>query len=69
MKNNTFLRLITDNEIDILYNLIDEDDKESNYRVKVILLNDEDYTVSEIKMMAPILSTKWICYENLEKRQ
>jgi transposase len=30
--------------------LIDEIDKESNYRAKVILLKDEDYTVPEIRM-------------------
>jgi hypothetical protein len=42
--SDTFLRLITDDERNILHNLIDETDKESNYRAKIILLKDEDYT-------------------------
>jgi hypothetical protein len=32
--------------------LIDETDRESNYCARIILLKDEDYTVSEIRMMA-----------------
>jgi hypothetical protein len=32
----------SDDERNILYNLIDEMDKESNYRAKIILLKDED---------------------------
>ena len=52
MRDNTFLMPITDDEINILYNLIDETDRESNYPAKIILLKDEDYTVSEIKRMA-----------------
>jgi hypothetical protein len=52
MRNNTFPRPITDDKRNTLYNLIDEIDKEPNCRAKVILLKDEDYSVSEIKMMA-----------------
>ncbi len=49
MTEDTFLKAITDDERNILYNLIDETNKESNYRVKIILLKDEDYTVPEIR--------------------
>ncbi|HEX5519049.1 MAG TPA: hypothetical protein VFX18_01270 [Candidatus Nitrosocosmicus sp.] len=52
MRDNTFPSPITDDERNTLFNLIDEADRESNYRVKIILLKDEDYTVSEIRMMA-----------------
>jgi len=47
---DTFLRPITDDERNIVYNLIDETDKESNYRAKIILLKDKDYSVPEIRM-------------------
>jgi hypothetical protein len=58
MRNNAFPRPITDDEINTLYNLINEADSESNYRAKVILLKDEDYTVSEIRMINQSYLTK-----------
>jgi len=60
---DTFLRPITDDERNILYNLIDETDKESNYRAKIILLKDKDYSVPEIRMATnhhDINIRKWI---------
>jgi transposase len=60
---DTFLRAITDDERNILYNLIDETDKESNYRAKIILLKDEGYTVPEIRVATNRHDTnirKWI---------
>ena len=60
---DTFLRPITDDERNILHNLIDEADKESNYRAKIILFKDEDYTVPEIRMATNHHDTnirKWI---------
>lgn len=68
--SDTFLRLITDDERNILHNLIDETDKESNYRVKIILLKDEDYTVPEIRMATNHRDTnirKWIQHRFNEK--
>ena len=44
----TFLRMLTDNEKNVLYKLM-VDDKESGYRSKIILLKDEGYTVPEIR--------------------
>ena len=68
--SDTFLRLITDDERNILHNLIDETDKESNYRAKIILLKDEDYTVPEIRMATNHRDTnirKWIQHRFNEK--
>jgi transposase len=47
---DTFLRSITDDERNILYDMIERDDEESSYRAKIILLKDEGYTVPEIRM-------------------
>ncbi len=47
---DTFLRLITDDERNMLYNMVDGDDEGSKYRAKIILLKDEGYTVPEIRM-------------------
>lgn len=47
---DTFLRLITDDERNILYDMMQEkDDEESSYRAKIILLKDEGHTVPEIR--------------------
>jgi transposase len=47
---DTFLRLINDDERNTLYEMIQyEDDNESSYRAKIILLKDEGYTVPEIR--------------------
>jgi hypothetical protein len=48
---DTFLRLLSDDERNILYDMIeDEDNGESSYRAKIILLKDKGYnTVSEIR--------------------
>ena len=52
MMDNTFVRPITDDERNFLYNLIDDTDKESNCHAKINMLKDKDYKVSEIRMMA-----------------
>ena len=48
MVRDTYLRKITVKERNILHLLI-EDDPESGYRAKIILLKDEGYTVPEIR--------------------
>jgi transposase len=45
---DTFLRLLSDDERNMLYDMI-QDDEESSYRAKIILLKDEEYTVPEIR--------------------
>jgi len=48
---DTNLRPITDVERNRLYDMMQyEDDNESGYRAKIILLKDEGYTVPEIRM-------------------
>ncbi len=47
---DTFLRSITDDQRNILYDMIERDDEESSYRAKIILIKDEGYTVPEIRM-------------------
>ncbi|WP_458719126.1 hypothetical protein [Candidatus Nitrosocosmicus sp. R] len=46
---DTFLESITDLKRNTLYDMIEWNDKESNYRAKIILLREMD-TVREIKM-------------------
>ena len=46
---DTFLRLFSGDERNTLYEVI-EDDKESSYQAKIILLKDEGYTVPQIRM-------------------
>ena len=48
MVRDTYLRKITVKERNILHLLI-EDDPNSRYRAKIILLKDEGYTVPEIR--------------------
>ena len=60
---DTFLRSITDLERNMLYDMIEWNDKESNYRAKIILLRDKGYTVPEIRMATnhhDINIRKWI---------
>ena len=45
---DTFLRMLTDNEKNILHQLMVEDTK-AGYRAKIILLKDDGYTVPEIR--------------------
>ena len=45
---NTYLR-ITEKERNNLHLLVDEDDLESRYRAKIILLKDDGYTVPDIR--------------------
>lgn len=46
---DAFLKLITDDERNVLYDLIqDNGEEESGYRAKIILLRDEVYIVPEI---------------------
>src|SRR4051812_3491811 len=48
---DTSLRLISDDERNTLYDMMqDADDGESGYRAKIILLKDEGYTVPEIRV-------------------
>jgi transposase len=59
---DTFLRLFSDDERNVLYEMI-EDDEESSYRAKIILLKDEGYTVPEIRRATnhhDINIRKWI---------
>lgn len=46
---DTFIRPITDDERNILYDMMDEDKEESSYRAKIILLRDKGYTVPELR--------------------
>ena len=47
---DTFLRSIAaDDEINMLYDMIEWNDEESSYRAKIILLRDKGYTVPEIR--------------------
>ncbi len=50
---DTFLRLITDDEKDILYDMMqEEDDNESSYRAKIILFKDDIvFIFFEIKIL------------------
>lgn len=48
MVRDTYLRSITGKERNTLHLLLD-DDPESGYRAKIILLKDEEYTVPEIR--------------------
>ena len=60
---DTFLRSIIDDERNVLYDIMEEDDKESGYRAKIILLKDEGYIVPEIRMATKRHDTnirKWI---------
>lgn len=59
---DTFLRMLTDKEKDMLYKLMLED-KESGYRAKIILLKADGYTVPEIRRATnhhDINIRKWI---------
>ena len=44
-------RLISDDERNTLYDIIQDKGNESGYRAKIILLKDEGYTVPEIRRM------------------
>ena len=44
---DTFLRLLTDDEKNLLHLMLE--DTESGYRAKIILLKDERYTVPQIR--------------------
>jgi transposase len=60
---DTYLRLITDGERNILYEMMYDGDDESGYRAKIILLKDEGYTVPEIRRMTnhhDVNIRKWI---------
>jgi transposase len=47
---DTFLKSITDDQRNILYDMIELEDAEPSYRAKIILLKDEGYTVPEIRI-------------------
>jgi len=46
---DTFLRILTDNEKNLLHLM--REDKESDYRAKIIYLKDEGYIVPEIRKL------------------
>ena len=46
---DTFLRLITDDERNTLYDMMQEVDNESGYRAKIILLKDDGLCSSRDK--------------------
>lgn len=48
MRDTFLIRMLTDKEKDILYQLM-LDDKEAGYRAKIILLKSNGYTVPEIR--------------------
>jgi hypothetical protein len=49
MRDTFLIRMLTDNEKNILHMMLE--DKDSGYRTKIILLKDEGYTVSQIRKM------------------
>ena len=51
---DTFLRLISDNEINKLYRIMQVGNEESSYRLKIILLKNKGYAVPEIRMLSII---------------
>ena len=61
---DTHLRLISDDERNRLYDMMQyEDEDESGYRAKIILLKNEGYTVPEIRMATnhhDVNIRKWI---------
>ena len=60
---DTFLRLITDDERNTLYDMMQWEDSESGYRAKIILLKDEGHAVPEIRMATnhhDVNIRKWI---------
>jgi transposase len=60
---DTFLRLITNDERNTLYDMMQWEDNESGYRARIILLKDQGYTVPEIRMATnhhDISIRKWI---------
>ena len=50
MRDTILTRSITEDEINILYNIMESDDKESSIRANIILLKVKGYTVPEIRM-------------------
>lgn len=60
---DTFLRLITDDERNTLYDMMQEVDSESGYRAKIILLKDDGHAVPEIRRITghhDVNIRKWI---------
>ena len=60
---DTFLRLISDDERNMLYDMMQDGDEESSYRAKIILLKNEGYIVPEIRMATnhhDVNIRKWI---------
>ncbi len=60
---DTFLRVITDDERNTLYDMMQEEDNESGYRVRIILLKDDGFAVPEIRRITghhDVNIRKWI---------
>ncbi len=49
MRDTRLIRMLTDYERNILYEIMQDKDNESDYRAKIILLKDKGYSVSEIR--------------------
>ena len=46
---DTFLRFVSDDDRNLLYEMMEWSDKESSYHAKIILLRDKVYTVPKIR--------------------
>jgi transposase len=60
---DTFLRFVSDDDRNLLYEIMEWNDKESSYRAKIILLRDKGYKVPEIRKATnhhDINIRKWI---------
>ena len=60
---DTFLRFVSDDDRNLLYEMMEWNDKESSYRAKIILLRDKGYKVPEIRKATnhhDINIRKWI---------
>ena len=61
--SDTFLMLISDNELTKLYDMMQIRNEASSYRLKIILLKNKEYTVHEIGMIINhhyVSIRKWI---------
>jgi transposase len=60
---DTFLSFVSDDDRNLLYEMMEWNDKESSYRAKIILLRDKGYKVPEIRKATnhhDINIRKWI---------
>jgi hypothetical protein len=50
---DTFLRLLSDDERNMLYDMMEDENEESSYRAKIILLKDKGYCSRNKKSYQP----------------